>query len=335
MFHSESVGINRVTGVLGPILLLLAFSFPARGEVTEFIRTDSFYSWLRLIAANNGNLHAGEGVAEYISSLAPGSMSHYGYNGLCLMNSGNFEGAIPFYDLALEIDGDNVECLSGRGFCNYSIGRLESAIDDLTAVLEIDSLRIGDYEILGRAHSENGNLNEAYHWFTLGIELSHDSEELSALHLHRARCYRLAGDYESAHSDLNQAIYWNPSTPYPHSKKGELYYLTMKDEDAVESFSRAIEMGITNGYLVDVLFQRALSYIEMKEYDAAVADITELLRHEPGRINAYYFRGLSYFYQGDDEHCSDDLEHFLEVGSDPRLIPEARSILTATEIYRQ
>ncbi len=160
-------------------------------------------------------------------------------------------------------------------------------------------------------------------------------EELSALHLHRARCYRLAGDYESAHSDLNQAIYWNPSTPYPHSKKGELYYLTMKDEDAVESFSRAIEMGITNGYLVDVLFQRALSYIEMKEYDAAVADITELLRHEPGRINAYYFRGLSYFYQGDDEHCSDDLEHFLEVGSDPRLIPEARSILTATEIYRQ
>lgn len=306
MFRSESLEINRHTAFFVSMLLMLAFSFPVQGE-----------------------------VSEYDSSLAPESSDYYGYNGWFLMNSGDFEGAIPFYDLALEIDGDNVEYLSERGFCNFSISRLESAIDDLTAALELDSLRIDDYEILGRAHSENGNLNESYYWFTLGIELSHDAEELSALYLYRARCYRLAGDYESAHSDLNQAIYYNPSTPYPHSRKGELYYLSMRDEDAVESFSKAIELGITDGYLTDVLFQRALSYMEMKEYDAAVADITELLRHEPGRVNAYYFRGMSYFYQGDDERFVDDLEHFLDVGSDPRLIPEARDILRDTQIFRQ
>jgi tetratricopeptide (TPR) repeat protein len=335
MFCTESLRISRVFGALATILLLSAFFFPVRGEVTEAIRTNSFFSWLRLIAVNHGNLHAGEGVAEYISSLAPGSMSYYGYNGWFLMKSGDYEGAIPLYDLALEIDSDNAEYLSGRGFCFFSIGKLESAINDLTASLEIDSLRIGDYEILGRAHSENGNLNEAHYWFTRGIGLSFDPDQLSALHLHRARCYRLAGDYESAHSDLNQAIYYNPSTPYAYSGKGELYYLTMKDEDAVENFSRAIELGITDGYLADVLFQRALSYMEMEEYDAAVADMTELLSHEPGRVNAYYYRGLSYFCQGDVEHCTEDLEHFLEVGSDPRLIPEARSILRDSEILRQ
>jgi tetratricopeptide (TPR) repeat protein len=306
MFRSERLEINRSSAFIGYMFLMLAFSFPVQGE-----------------------------ASEYDSSLAPESLDYYAYNGWYLMNSGDFEGALPFYDLALEIDGDNVEYLSERGFCNFSIGNLESAIDDLTAALELDSLRIEDYEILGRAHSENGNLNESYYWFTLGIELSHDAEELSALHLYRARCYRLAGDYESAHFDLNRAIYYNPSTPFPHSRKGELYYLSMRDEDAVESFSKAIDLGITDGYLADVLFQRALSYMEMKEFDAAVADITELLRHEPGRVNAYYFRGMSYFYQGDDERFVDDLEHFLEVGSDPRLIPEARNILRDSQIFRQ
>lgn len=74
MFCSESLEINRPMVFLGSIFLMLAFSFPIQGE-----------------------------VPEYDSSVALESSDHYGYNGWYLMNSGDFEGVIPFYNLAIEI----------------------------------------------------------------------------------------------------------------------------------------------------------------------------------------------------------------------------------------
>jgi tetratricopeptide (TPR) repeat protein len=333
MSRTECVGIKGLLGCVGQAVLILALSLPASADA---IHPASFYSWLQTLAANNGSLDAGRWLEDYLSSITPRAVAQFGYDALYLQETGRWTEAVASYDRALALDPDNLDYLSGRGFCNFRAGRYESAVNDLTRVVEMDSLRIGDYVILGRAESENGNLNEAYYWLTTGIELSNDADELSDLYAYRAICYRLAGDYASAHSDLDQAIYWNPAAALPHSGKGELYYLTMRDEEAVESFSKAIELGLEDEEsLADVLFQRALSYMELREYDQAVADITELLRHSPERVNAYYYRGLSYFYQGDDDHCTDDLEHFLQYGTDPHLIPEARTILRETEVFRQ
>jgi len=274
-------------------------------------------------------------ISNYTSSLelCPGTSANYYHLGWLLAQVEDYENALGYYDRALQMDGDNPAYLRGRGLCNYEILNTAEAIIDLATALEIDpdGFTTYNYEVLGKAYAEEDDFVSAIVCLSGGIDKASEPSEKSWLLSYRARCSRLAGDLESSMVDLTEATQLLPTEAFFHFKLGEVYYLMNRDEEAIESHSAAIERGLSSDYISGCLFQRGRSYLILNVYDQAVQDLTATLEHDPRYYDAYFFRGLAHYYNGELDMCREDMENFLQVGTDPVFTADARKILELLE----
>jgi tetratricopeptide (TPR) repeat protein len=265
--------------------------------------------------------------------LCPGTVGDYSRLGWLLMWAENYEDAVVQYDMALQIDSNNFEYLCRRGLCNYHIGETASSIEDLTTAYELDpdGFAIDDYLALGRAYREEGEYRSAISTFSRGLDVGFESIDRALLHYDRARCYRHDGDLESSLADLDEAIELHPSEPLYHYKRGEVCYLMYADDEAFESYNTALETGLEGDYLSACLFQRGRIFIGRENFDMAIQDMTAALDCDPRLFDAYFFRGLAYLYDGEFDTARENLERYIQVGTDPEYTASAREILRAME----
>ena len=96
-----------------------------------------------------------------------------------LFEEENYEEAIPFYDLVLEIDSTDIDALFGKAFSLDNIGKYEEAISFYDLVLEIDSADIDALNGKALALDNLGNHIEAISYYEKVLEI--DSTDIDAL----------------------------------------------------------------------------------------------------------------------------------------------------------
>lgn len=129
----------------------------------------------------------------------------YYKQGNAAYNSGDYDGAIGFYSMAIRLRPESEEAYYDRGAAYYYKGLYDEAVKDYDKSIELNP--------------ENAN---AYS--------------------NRGHIYFRKGDYGKAISDHNKTIELAPLSVIPYSNLGYIYFDLKQYNDAVKNFQKAIKL---------------------------------------------------------------------------------------------
>lgn len=140
-----------------------------------------------------------------------------------------------------------------------------------------------------------------------GISLFDDviEKQPDAFYAYHSRgiAHYYAGDYVKSLKDYDMATTLNNSYGLTFYNKGLTQLVLKRNEDALASFSRAIEL--IPDY-VQAYNDRAIAYYNLGMSTEAIADYDEAIRLNPSNTSALYNRGISYFRMNNiPQACSD------------------------------
>lgn len=103
--------------------------------------------------------------------------------------------------------------------------------------------------------------------------------DLAATYSNRGIIYSQLGQFHRALSDHNKAIQLEPTLGEAYINRGNVYYRTHYYEKALDDYNKAIQLGAAPA--VTVLYNKALTLIELKRYDGAKAALEQALKLAP------------------------------------------------------
>jgi tetratricopeptide (TPR) repeat protein len=90
--------------------------------------------------------------------------------------------------------------------------------------------------------------------------------------------------------------------------------LTGDKAGAVASYSTYLR---DNPADIQAVFSRGIDYVQLRQPDAAIADLTNVLQQEPQEYGARAWRGDAYLLQGNYDSAIDDYTQWIEHTSEP------------------
>jgi tetratricopeptide (TPR) repeat protein len=89
------------------------------------------------------------------------------------------------------------------------------------------------------------------------------------------------GNFELAHDDYDEAVRVNPETiGITHINRGNAYYMQQRHHDALDSYTRAVEMNADPRHVA--IHNQAMAYEKVGDLDAAEAGFLKALEMVPG-----------------------------------------------------
>lgn len=109
--------------------------------------------------------------------------------------------------------------------------------------------------------------------------------------------YSKRGDNDLALKDFNRVLELNPNYVNALGNRSKHYELSGEFEKAIEDYSHAIEVDKNNRH--QWYSKRSRLYHLLKNYDAAVNDLSEAISARPLYLQYYMARGKTYYNMGD------------------------------------
>ncbi len=202
---------------------------------------------------------------------------------------------------------------------------------------------------LGIARTNLGKTEEAIEAFNLGLDIAPRS---SIIRNNRARTYIMAGRYDDALSDLNESLEIDSLQLWTRRMRGLLLLnrndidgarkdfnaaisLYPRDASSLSGLARACELeGDMKGALEkydrsieiednpETRFSRILLKINMGDYSAASADITDAIKCFPEVPDFFIARGYHHRLNFLNEEAKIDKKIALDKGADPQFVDQ-------------
>jgi tetratricopeptide (TPR) repeat protein len=144
------------------------------------------------------------------------------------------------------------------------------------------------------------NTSEAVKHYSIAIK---KSENIAKYYNNRGLCYLSLESYELAEKDFRSAILINDSSDIFYNNLGLLYSEQGEEYKAISVYTKAISVS-KSPYLI--LYNRAISFINVKEYYSCIRDLNLVIQHDSKNPAAYFYRGISKYKVGnEDKGCED------------------------------
>ncbi|GAB5503342.1 tetratricopeptide repeat protein [Pyruvatibacter sp.] len=104
-----------------------------------------------------------------------------------------------------------------------------------------------------------------------------------------------------------------------HVNRGVAYKLTGQLDEAIEDYTKALELSPESG---DIYTTRANAFLEMAQLDAAINDANKALAFNPNYAAAYFVRGRIFEALGQKGFARDDFVRAYELAPDNKDIEE-------------
>lgn len=296
-----------------------------------------------------------EALADYEQALTidPEYSDVYVWIGLLYQDSGDDETAIEYFDSALSLYPDDPYTRFYRGISLQFLDRDEEAIDDFTQALALDDTFGWAYTYRGISLQYLDRDEEAIEDFNRALEYDPDD---ALAYLSRGMSLSYLGDDESAMADFDEALARDPEDAftliqralsnmwldnidaawadldradsldvdeeYPDIDlyRGILYQAAGDDEAALEAFYAYLDSYPDDAAFVLSLIGQSLFYLGRD--DEALDALTQAIdRADPEYdtdviADARFYRGVTYYYQGDYEAALEDLNGTAEYYED-------------------
>ncbi len=208
---------------------------------------------------NKKNLHIYEAISELQMLL---------YN--------NIDDAIKALDAGLDADLKSKPLYIKKGLLLIRKKDFAGADVNFTSALKIDSSDAFAYYNRGLCQLNMNNTLYASVYFANARSKKLDSLNLTNISRYADSLFHLsatsftANEKETAMNFVNDAIAIDPTNSGYHYAKGEYYTSLHNYKEAIESYSKAIDLG--KNY-TDAYYKRGVSYYSIAEYTAAIADL--------------------------------------------------------------
>ena len=298
-----------------------------------------------------------EAKLDYVKAIDLSPISAIAYCGLAKVYYGfrEYPAAIVAIDLAISLEGSNLDFYGCRAMINHRLGNREQVLVDCRIVLErqpqdtstrwlngVSHFHLGNYKIAIFNFTQYLNLrsNDFYAYYYRGIcyeqlanlpqalaDLSHAivilnqpglhiTENQAVLYRKRGRIRQRLGDLTSAMVDFDRAIEIDPTIAQAYCYRADIYASRGDHPQALVECNRAIHL---DSRLVGAYYQRAVIHTEMGNPTTALADYHQLIQLNPADISAYIQRSWIYFRQGDYPSAIQDGDRILAIA--PNSIP--------------
>ncbi|MBC7805898.1 MAG: tetratricopeptide repeat protein, partial [Akkermansiaceae bacterium] len=203
------------------------------------------------------------------------------------LEAGNTAKAISVYSTLIQATPKKFKLYLGRGIAYFKGGQYDKAAGDFT---EFITLRPALYE---------GYLNRAYAYKELGKPTEGLADLAKVQSLDAARVdEKLRGDLYLLKKDYPEAIAAYNKIAAKGGEAGGVAYLLIGDTyaaqgdttNALANYTKGIGAAPKNAY---GYAQRGRIYVETKQYDLGIKDLTQYITLAPGEPYGYYLRGLA------------------------------------------
>ncbi len=186
-----------------------------------------------------------------------------------LGDRGQFEDAVPLYDVAIEALPDRAVIYYERGRAYEGLGLLEKAVADYATCLQKDPLFL-------QAQNNKGVVlakMEQYELAALefGKLIAEQPDDALALR-NRGLCYHDLGDYERALIDYDQAVKIAPHDVPTWFQRGNVFLEQKKFEEAVANYDKAIEF---DAEYAKAWMNRGVARYGLNQRPAALQDLEQ------------------------------------------------------------
>ncbi|MBW4572721.1 MAG: tetratricopeptide repeat protein [Tolypothrix carrinoi HA7290-LM1] len=203
-------------------------------------------------------------------------------------NSGNYASAIEDLNQVLQINPKIAEAYYNRGLAQNILGNHQLAIEDYTKAIRINSKFVEAYRNRGISNSTLGNYPRAIEDYNTALSLD---PSLSEAYILLAKAYSSQKKFKLA---LN-ALECNPLFICKNIKFYEIRAFVrhqLKEyEGAIDDYSQVI---LINPECAEAYYQRgSVYYLDLYDYKQAFKDYSQAIRINPNFAEAYLKRGLA------------------------------------------
>ncbi|MGB0564167.1 MAG: tetratricopeptide repeat protein [Spirulinaceae cyanobacterium] len=267
---------------------------------------------VRQINQRQGEASSDAGTVETATPTAPaaGGEAESAFNlGVQQYETGDYAGAIAFWDQAIELKPDYYQAWGNRGLGLKNLKRYDEALESYERALKIapdfykawynqglvlDELQRHAEAIA--AYDKVIELKSDFHkaWYSRGLSLEQLGDTTNAIKaydqaitlkpdfqkawLNRAQCHRLLAQPEAALADYDQAIKLKPDDIESLHQRGRLLCQLQRYLAAVESYTQALERRSED---VTLLRLRGDAFAQAREWVKALRDYEQVLAQQP------------------------------------------------------
>lgn len=189
--------------------------------------------------------------------------------GRLLGDRGQFEDAVPLYDLAIEALPDRAVFYYERGRAYEGLGLLDKAVEDYTTCLDKDPLFLqaqnnkgvvlAKMELYEKAATEFGKL------------IAEQPDDALALR-NRGLCYHDMADYDRALVDYDKALTIAPNDVPTWFQRGNVFLEQKNFEEAILNYDKAIEFDTA---FAKAWMNRGVARYGLNQREAAIKDLEQ------------------------------------------------------------
>jgi serine/threonine protein kinase/tetratricopeptide (TPR) repeat protein len=226
-----------------------------------------------------------------------------------------YGGAVEALDRAVGADAKFVEAYTRRAEANYRLEKYAKAAADARLALKLDPDNATAHSHLGEALTKLEKYDEALASHDKAVQL----EPAYALAYDaRGQTYFEAGlragpdvatnYFQEAVKDFTNALQLKPRLKWTLLNRGSAHYKLKELDRAIEDETQALEL---DRRLSQAWFVRGLARMQkkqLKEYEAAAEDFSEVIRLEPRDPRGYTWRAQAYAARGLNDEARADRE---------------------------
>ncbi|WP_262695468.1 ATPase inhibitor subunit zeta [Kordiimonas aquimaris] len=209
-----------------------------------------------------------------------------------------------YTDNTVNIQGLTYAAVSALGQSDVSAARkyLEGALSLAEQEPELDLARIEDIKRrYASALYLDGDVDKATSLLTTISEANPDVSILS----HKANMLMASGDFTAAEQTAKQILSVQPGHPAGASIVGAVRHRQERYEEAIASYTQALE---ANPSYQSALKNRALTYITIRDFEKALADIEIVIKSASNDAQLIAMHGRALLETGDAELASEQLQ---------------------------
>jgi tetratricopeptide (TPR) repeat protein len=275
-------------------------------------RDDALADYSRAIEATPGHFH--------LMALL-GRAGIYG-------EMGQWGRAVEDYSQVLKQSPQFANGFYSRARAYEVLGEHDKAVADYTKAIELQPNDLQLWMGRARAYEALGQPDKALADFSKAVELFPTDKSAWST---RGRVYQRRGQPDKAVADFSKAIELDPNDVGARQCRGDTYRQLGRRGDALADYSRAIEAA-PGHFDWMALVGRAVIYSEMRQWDRAVEDYSQLLKQSPQFADGFYKRGYAYQNLRMWDKAVTDYEKAVELDPTPGIWNDlARLLATCPE----
>jgi tetratricopeptide (TPR) repeat protein len=268
--------------------------------------------FLRAIAKINLEDYSGaETDASKAIELNPFITDAWEVRGVARQNLGKDSAAINDYDHALNLLPRNRQLLFNKAMAQHSVKDYQGA--DTTFSMLLKWYPGYDNGYLGRARLRLAQADTVAALDDINHALEINRNAFNGYVMRADIAINRAKDYESALSDMNEAIKLQPKYAGLYINRAFLRYNQDDYFGAMADYDYALQL---EPYNQIALFNRGLMLTEVNANDRALDDFTKVLELDPDDYRSLYNRALLYRAKGNTKAALADINRVIEAFPD-------------------